>query len=303
MVAVYNTAPYLAETLDSLLGQTFTDLEVVAIDDGSTDGSADILRQYAQRDPRLRFASRENRGIAVTRNEMLAMARGRLLAVNDSDDVSVPDRIAEQIKYMDAHPEIVCLGGDFEYMDAVGRKLTTLRPPRDDAAIQQMLMRGHASICNGVVMMRREAVERVGGYHPDYRFGQDVDMFLKLGEVGKLANMPRTLGRIRLHGKSVSETKREEQRHFGRLACEAAAARRGVPCAFDASEPWRPGADRGSRHLYLKRYGWWAFNSGERRTAMIYGMKTVAAKPWDPAGWKLMACAALKPIPAEAPSA
>src|SRR6476661_3414688 len=93
MVPVHNTGRFLAATIEGIQSQTFADWELVAIDDGSTDDSAAVLKRYADRDPRIRFVSRANRGIVQTRNEMLGMARGRYLAVNDSDDVSLPNRL------------------------------------------------------------------------------------------------------------------------------------------------------------------------------------------------------------------
>jgi glycosyltransferase involved in cell wall biosynthesis len=304
MVPVYNTGRYLAATIEGILSQTFTDWELVAIDDGSTDDSAAILKRYADRDPRVRFVSRANRGIVHTRNELLAMARGRYLAVNDSDDISLPNRLADEVRYLDEHPDTVVVGGWFDLIDAAGRRLTTLRPPADDAGIQRDLLAGHCSITHSCGLMRRDAVDRVGGYRTDFTFAHDLDLWLRLGEVGRLANLERTVVQFRLHESSVSENKRYEQRQFCRRACEDAWARRGTPQGqrvFEANEPWRPGRDRRSRHEFALRYGWWAFNSGERRTAAVYAAKALAALPFDPGGWKLAACAALKsPRPAAA---
>ena len=301
MMPVYNTARFLARAVEGILGQAFPDFELVVIDDGSTDGSPDILRRYADRDARVRLTCRANRGAVHTRNEILGQCRGRYLAVNDADDVSLPDRLARQVAFLDARPEVVCVGGHFDLIDAADRRLTTLRPPAENAAIQNLLLAGHCAVCHSAAMMRREAVDRAGGYLPEFTFSHDLDLWLRLGEVGAVANLPQTLIQFRLHEGSISETKRHEQRRLARLACERAWQRRGMTgCTFEAAEPWRPGRDRRSRHRYATRYGWWAFNSGERRTAMVYGAKAVAALPLNPAGWKLMACAAAKrtPVPA-----
>jgi glycosyltransferase involved in cell wall biosynthesis len=297
MVPVYNTGRFLAATIEGILAQSFTDWELVAIDDGSTDDSAAVLRRYADRDPRVRFVSRPNRGIVQTRNELLAMARGRYLAVNDSDDVSLPGRLAAQVRYLDGHPEVVVVGGWFDLIDAAGRRLTTLRPPSDDDAIQRGLLAGHCAITHSCGLMRRDAVDRVGGYRTDFTYAQDLDLWLRLGEVGRLVNLEEAVVQFRLHESSVSENKRYEQRQFCRRACEDAWARRGTPepqRVFEAREPWRPGKDRRSRHEFALRYGWWAFNSGERKTAVLYAVKALAALPLDAGGWKLAACAALK---------
>jgi hypothetical protein len=141
-------------------------------------------------------------------------------------------------------------------------------------------------------------MEKVGGYDTRFKTSQDLDLWLRLGEVGKLANVPAPVLKFRLHESSVSETKRENQRQMGRLACEEAWKRRGLSnMTYEADEPWRPGSDRESRHRFAMQYGWWAFGSGQRRTAMYYATKAIAANPLKAAGWKLIACAVLKPTP------
>ena len=294
MVPVYNTGRFVAATIESLLAQTFTDFELIVIDDGSSDDSPEILKQYAARDSRIRLTCRENRGIVTTRNEMLAQARGEFVAVNDADDISLPDRLERQVEFLRADPDVVCVGGHFDMIDSAGRRLTTLQPPADDAEIQRQALAGHCSICHSAGMMRRAAVERVGGYSKRFTYAHDLELWLRLGEVGKLANLDRTVIQFRLHNSSVSENKRDEQRRFCRQACEEAWARRGIKGTFEAAEPWRPGKDRQSRHRYAIRYGWWALKSGERRTAMVYGAKAIAAMPFSPAGWKLIALSAVK---------
>src|SRR3954470_15363358 len=126
MVPVHNTGRFLAATIEGILSQTFTDWEHVAVEPGPTDNSVAVLKRYADRDPRIRFVTRPNRGIVQTRNELLAMARGRDLAVHDSDDGSLPNRLAGQVRYLDEHPDVVVVGGWFDLIDAAGRRLTTL---------------------------------------------------------------------------------------------------------------------------------------------------------------------------------
>ena len=298
VMSVYNAGRFLRPAMDSVLAQTFTDAEYVVIDDGSTDGSPQVLREYADRDPRVRLTLRENKGLTVTLNEALAQARGEFVARMDCDDVSLPDRFEKQLAYMRADPRLVCAGGQFELIDDKGRLLTRLRPPPDDEAIQKLLLAGHTAICHPAAMMRRDAVVRVGGYDPYFKTTQDLDLWLRLGEIGRLGNVPGVVLKFRQHGGSVSETRREEQRRFGREACERAWKRRGITDGtFEADEPWRPGRDRRSRHQFALRYGWWGFNSGARDTALAYGLKAVRIAPWDLSGWKLLAAAAVKPMP------
>ena len=298
VMSVYNAGPFLRPAMDSVLSQTFRGVEYIIIDDGSTDDSPRFLKDYANRDKRIRLTLRGNKGLTVTLNEALEQARGEFVARMDCDDVSVPDRFARQLDYFRAEPGLVCAGGHFELIDEKGRLLTRLRPPSDDASIQNLLLAGHTAICHPAAMMRRDAVVRVGGYDPYFKTTQDLDLWLRLGEVGKLGNVPDVVLRFRPHGGSISETKREEQRRFGREAVERAWKRRGITTGkFEADEPWRPGRDRASRHQFALRYGWWGFNSGARNTALAYGLRAVRIAPWKVEGWKLLAAAVVKPMP------
>jgi glycosyltransferase involved in cell wall biosynthesis len=298
VMSVYNAGRYLPQAVESVLAQSFRDFEFIIIDDGSTDGSPEVLRAYAARDLRIRLTVRGNKGLTVTLNEGLAQARGEFVARMDCDDVCIPDRFQKQLDYLRADPLLVCAGGHFELIDEKGRLLTRLCPPSDDETIQKLLLAGHTAICHPAAMMRREAVARVGGYDPYFKTTQDLDLWLRLGEIGRLGNVREVVLKFRQHGGSVSETKRQEQRRFGREACERAWTRRGITDGrFEAEEPWRPGRDRASRHQFALRYGWWGFNSAARGTALAYGLKAVRLAPWNVQGWKLLAAAALKPLP------
>jgi hypothetical protein len=144
-------------------------------------------------------------------------------------------------------------------------------------------------------------MEQVGGYDTRFKTSQDLDLWLRLGEVGKLANVPKPVLKFRLHEASVSETKREQQRKMGQLACEEAWQRRGLSnMTYEAGEPWRPGSDRTSKLQFATLYGWWAFENGERKTAMYYGTKAIGIHPLKLDGWKLLVCAMVKPMPVPA---
>ena len=298
LMSVYNGERYLAEAMDSIIGQTFRDFELIVIDDGSKDSSPAMLRDYAKRDPRVKVTVRENKGLTITLNEAFAQSRGKYLARMDCDDVALPTRFEKQLAFLNANPDVVCAGGYFQLIDGAGRLLTTLSVPTSDAEVQAKLLVGHNSITHPCAMIRRTAMERARGYDTRFKTSQDLDLWLRLGEIGKLANVPHPILKFRLHESSVSETKREQQRQMGRLACEEAWKRRGLSdVRYEAGEPWRPGKDRASQHRFALQYGWWAFNSGERKTAIIYAMKAIAALPTKSDGWKLAACAMLKPRP------
>jgi hypothetical protein len=187
-------------------------------------------------------------------------------------------------------------------IDAAGRMLTTIIPPADDATLQEHALSGRTPICHPLAMMRRESIEKVGGYDEEFTVAQDLDLWLKLGEVGKLACVPDVLLRYRQHEESVSEKKQALQVRNMKLACERAYVRRGIQRQFLGEAGWRPASGRKSRHQYALRYGWWAFNSAQRKTAMVYGLKAIGAIPWNPEGWRLLACAMVKRLSPSSPS-
>ncbi|HEY9658471.1 MAG TPA: glycosyltransferase, partial [Allocoleopsis sp.] len=267
IMPIYNNAPYLRHAVESILQQTFSDFELILVDDGSTDRSLDILRDYAAKDDRIHLISRDNRGIARSRNDGFQVTRGALIAVMDGDDVALPDRLARQVDFLQQHPEVVCVGGAHEIIDHKGRLLTCLSLPEQDEQIQQQALAGHGSICHPCAMIRRTALEQIGGYDETLTIAVDLDLWLRLGEVGKLANLSEPILQYRLHGNSISEQKGKLQRQTAYEICQRAWKRRGIEGKFEASYSWRPTSDRRSRHQFMLQYGWWAFNSAQRGTA------------------------------------
>lgn len=297
LMAVYDAERFVAETIESVLGQTFRDFEFLIADDGSRDRSLAILRSYATRDSRIQLSGGPNRGVSLTRNELIRKSRGEFLAVVDADDVSHPERFERQLQFLRSNPAVVCVGAAHDLIDEKGRFLTTLSLPLTNEEIQRMALAGHGSICHPCAMLRRSAVVETGGYDPAYPSAHDLDLWLKLGELGDLANLSESLLQYRLHTRSVSGRNFLEQRKEARQACEAAWKRRGVRGSFEAEEPWRPGPDRRSRQRLSIQYGWWAFNSGQRRTAIVYGLRAVGLLPFDREGWRLLVCSLYKRLP------
>lgn len=298
LLPVYNGARHLERAVQSVLDQSFGDFECLILDDGSSDGAPAILDRLAASDDRIRLIRRENRGLVPTLNELIGEARGRYLARMDGDDIALPDRFAAQVTYLEANPAIVCVGGAQALIDEEGRYLTDLVPPTGNAGIQAAILAGHGAICHPTAMIRAEAMAQVGGYDPAMRHCEDLDLWLRLGEVGELANLAEIVLRYRLSTSSVSALNWAEQRKNGLAACQAAWARRGITEGhYEAGEPWRPdGTPDGNARFFLK-YGWWAFGSGERRTALHYALRAFRAKPTNRDAMKLALCAMLKPAP------
>lgn len=210
VMAVHNGERWLAETLASLSAQTFSDFEVVVIDDGSTDDSAAILAAAAGRDARYRVVTQTNCGLVASLNRGLTEARALLVARIDADDVAEPERFARQVAFLATRPEVAAVGSAIRIIDGDGRFLRIQTYPCGPEAVAKAMLRGCA-LAHPAVMMRRAAVQTIGGYREAFRHAEDYDLWLRLGESHALDNLPEPLLRYRRHGGSVSFRYRQQQ--------------------------------------------------------------------------------------------
>ena len=223
VMAVYNGEPWVKEAIDSILGQTLTDLEFVVVDDGSTDGTVPIAQ--ARRDGRLRVVRQARGGQTAALNRGLRAARAPLLARLDADDVALPDRLERQVAFLHAHPEIGLLGTGCHEIAPSGAVVRTLTPPPDDLAIRRRLIRANPFI-HSSVMFRRSAVEAAGSYDETFAVAQDYDLWLRMSGVTRLANLPEPLVLRRLAPGRLSSV-RDSTRLRDELIARLRAVRRG----------------------------------------------------------------------------
>ncbi len=184
LLPVYNAAATLDEALVSLSQQTLTDFEIVVVDDGSTDGTRERLRAWAQREPRLRLLTHPHRGLVAALNAGLAACRAPLVARMDADDRAHPERLMAQAAYLAEHPEVVVVGTQVEAFpaQAVGpglrRYLTWQNALLTDAAIRREIF-VESPFTHPSVMYRREVIQAVGGYR-SVPWAEDYDLWLRL---------------------------------------------------------------------------------------------------------------------------
>jgi glycosyltransferase involved in cell wall biosynthesis len=288
MMPVYNAERYLVAAVESILGQTFADFEFLIVDDGSTDRSGAMLERYAARDQRVRVARLPHGGIVTARNHALSLARAEFCAVMDADDVALPQRLARQVDYLRQHPDIVCVGTAVHFIDQAGRFLRDAHPGMSHEAIEERALAGDCPLNHPSVMMRRAAVEAVGGYRAGFEPAEDHDLFLRLAEVGRLANLPEVLMNYRQHPHSASERHQRLQCERSAAAALEACRRRGIPPRDISVSHWRP-VDRRSRLQTYVRYGQLGFERGDYRMALHYGLQAIAQVPWNGRAWRLLA--------------
>lgn len=203
VMAAYNGAALIEETLDSLWAQSFGDFEVVVVDDCSTDDTRDVLA--AIREPRLRvFHAEANGGPVRTRNHAVRMARGRYLAGLDQDDICLPHRFARQVAFLDAHPDVALVGATADILED-----GTVTPSAKAAVTTPRLVDWLLLIENPIVwsttMIRRAALPTGEFTRPDYLYAEDFDLYHRLSAVGGIARIDQPLLLYRKHGGGVSQ--------------------------------------------------------------------------------------------------
>lgn len=199
VVPAFNEPPHVLEqSLDSVATQTFRDFECLVIDESTQPESRDACIAMCARDPRFRRIQPPKRiGLAASLNLGITQARGELIARFDSDDLCLPNRLEQQVAFMDGHPEVGVLGGGLEIMDEAGHTLAFRSYPTNHEAIERRL-HFTTPVAHPTAMLRRHAVLQLGGYNTSFRFAEDLDLWLRMINQGvRFANLPEVLVRYR----------------------------------------------------------------------------------------------------------
>ena len=192
IVAAFNGERFLRETLESAFAQDFPSFEVVFVDDGSEDGTAEIARSFP-----VRYVHQANAGLPAARNAGLAVARGELVAFLDDDDLLPPDKLSVQVRYLDDHTGTGCVLGRQEWIFEAG-----IDPPK----LKRDPVYGDlGGIAMGTAMIRRHVLEQLGGFDPTYRYAEDRDLFVRLREHDAgIVVLPDVVLHRRLHGTNMT---------------------------------------------------------------------------------------------------
>jgi len=254
-MAVRNAERYLPLAVGSVLGQTFDDFELLMIEDGSTDGTFEIISSYDDR--RIRYLRNPvRRGAEFSRQRGLEAARGEYVAILDADDVAFPDRLDVQAAYLDAVPDVQLLGGACEVIDSEGRVEDTVVFPTDPLVIRWNLLFGNC-IAHSTVMFRRDVALRIGGYNSLRSGCDDFDLWVRFAARGRIAQIDRPLVQYRRHGGSVSDVLSEEIRgHLPWIVSESIQLQTGLSVPLEVARALvRHGSRRApSRDVLGKAY-------------------------------------------------
>jgi len=279
LIAVRDGAAYLDVALASIAGQTFTDFEVVIVDNGSRDDTARIIAEWAKRDGRIRSFRQERPGLARTLNFAVSQARAPLLARLDADDIALPERFAVQHAWLQQRPQVGLLGSWAQQIDARDRPLGYRRAPTVDHEIREFLRLGNPFNHSSIVM-RREAFERAGRYRDGLGICEDFDLWSRMAEVTELANLEQPLVLHRLHSGGMAT--RQAIRVVVADACIVAGQ---IARKTGASEPFINGvpclrAALKLHHQSRSDFGYKAFKTtvGAARVSLANGDKESARR-------------------------
>ena len=228
VTTVYNGEAYLQESIDSILGQTYKNLEYIIVNDGSNDGTIDILNKIT--DPRVKvFHFQKNEGSAKRLNYAIDQAVGDWIFIQDGDDISVSTRIEKQVNYIqNSNPGLVLLSTLMECItgeDIIDPKRTTAieqywNDLDDNKKINKEILRG-CPLCHGTVAFSKEAFIKAGKYDPTYTIPYDWDLWIRLNELGRIEKVPETLYQYRIYLKSLSNKNWEETcNQMMRISCK-----------------------------------------------------------------------------------
>lgn len=202
VMSVYNGEEWVKEAIESILKQTYRDFEFIIGNDGSTDGTKDILARY--KDPRLRIMHFQKRlTLTYALNRLLKQIKGEYIARMDADDIASRERLARQVAFLDSHPEVGIVGSWYEMMRASGEALRAVRTPVTDIEIRRSVIRSNP-ICHPTMMFRKQLLSRIGPYDPDLNGAEDYDFVLRALTVTQIANIPEVLLSYRIVDTSVS---------------------------------------------------------------------------------------------------
>lgn len=224
-MVVCNVERFLAESIESILAQSFKDFEFIIVDFGSTDASASISANYARKDNRIKVHTIPHCSLAEARNAGCFLAQGRYLAIMDADDISAVDRLALEYEFMEGHPAVGLVGGGTEWIDATGRLLCRNHFPATNKELQAALLT-ESPFCQPSVLIRREAFACVGGYRAAFAPAEDYDLWLRIAERFEVANLPQIVLKYRIHPGQVSVARCQSQALCAAGARAAAISRR-----------------------------------------------------------------------------
>jgi GT2 family glycosyltransferase len=302
IVPLYNADKFVASALDSILQERAIPLEVIVIDDGSTDDSLEQLHQI--QDSRLKLLRNPGKGIAAALNTGIAAAQGEILARCDADDLYTPGRLLRQINWLKQHPEFGAICGGYSAIDPKGNTVIQFNCGEQPEEITQELRQGITRTHFCTFAVRTEVLRTIGGCRPYFRTAEDIDLQLRLGDACRVWYAPEMNYHYRLHGSSITHTINSTEREFfDAIARQFQQQRqrnglddlqRGNPPAVPQilQKPPLVAADH-IQSLLMGR-AWGELRQGDRLHALMIGLRSAITSPSKVSAWKSLLALAVK---------
>lgn len=219
IIPVFNCEAYLAEAVGSVLAQTYRPLEIVIVNDGSTDGSAEVARSFD--DPSVRYCYQENAGIGAARNKGIDLARGEYFAFLDADDIWAPEKLSLQMACLEKDPDLEIVFGQVTEF----RQSTPGGPPSARAGAEGQAVEGYMA---GTLLIKRESFHKVGPFATQWRLGEFIDWYARATELGLKSHLvPNVVMRRRIHETNIGIREKSSQVDYVRILKQALDRRRG----------------------------------------------------------------------------
>ncbi len=215
IMPAYNAEKYIKEAIDSILNQTFKDFEFIIIDDGSTDGTKEIISSYQESRIKL-LENDKNLGLVGSLNKGLQIARGEYIARMDADDIALPERLEKQVDFLDKNQDIVLVGSWIDSFDEESKDHFIVEFASDPIIIKWLMVTKN-QLAHASVVFRKEIIEREGGYSNKYEHAEDYELWSRLLKNYKIANIPEVLLKHRIHGESVSVKRESHNKQIGNV--------------------------------------------------------------------------------------
>ena len=206
VIPAYNAEQYLGETIESVLAQTFDDFELLIIDDGSTDNTAEIVRNYSFKDNRVKLRSQQNQGVSIARNTGIKLAKGEYIAFLDSDDKWLPNKLAVHIEHFNQDSNLGASFGKVEFLTSDGQLTGHLSNSLLTGIKPEYLLYENPTITTSNIVVRREVFEQVGGFDEQISYSEDLEWLLRLAcyDTWKIEGIAEVLTQYRTSQNSLS---------------------------------------------------------------------------------------------------
>lgn len=208
VIPTYNKAQYLKKAIESVLNQTYKAIEMIIIDDGSTDNTQQVVKSF--NDPKIIYIWQKNKGPAAAKNTGIKKAQGKYIAFLDSDDLWLEEKLEKQLEFMEKNPEMSLLGTGCYEIDSQGKILGKKIFPKKNENLQKILIRYNPFIQSSV-LVKKEVFDKIKGYDENFSESEDYEFWLRVARYYKIANLPELLVMKRYHSENLSPEKDKKQ--------------------------------------------------------------------------------------------